>query len=150
MRVVTIDVMIGGELTQQLHGKTVTIPEVAILQKLHGPNSIYNVRPTPKDWMPENEREKRMVKGDQNDERDRLRAEYGINRKTHVLVADEVFPGAVTRLPDTLAEIGMDPVTMAANMREKAKQLLAAADLMETSDELPVEKPRTIKPEKAA
>lgn len=135
MRVVRVDVMLAEQLYQQINGKIVTIPEVSILTHLHGKNAVLNVQPLPKDWQPENEREKRMVKGDQNEERERLRAEYGINRKTGVLVADEVFPGAIAKLPDTLAEIGMDPSTLAANMREKAKQLMAAAERMETSED---------------
>ncbi|TXH12656.1 MAG: hypothetical protein E6R03_12525 [Hyphomicrobiaceae bacterium] len=154
MKVVYCDLMVNGEIHMQVPDKLVTIPELAILRHIHGAGSIYNVRPTPKTltrtvrdpvsgeetlkevpWAPMNDSEKAMVKADQNAERDRLRKTYGRNRSTQILIADEVFPGAVVRLPDTLDEIGMSPVQMADDMRKKAQALMDAADAMEAGEE---------------
>lgn len=154
MKVVLIDLMNGGEIFQQLHGKLVTIPEIAILRHIHGPDAVYNVRPLPKTvpkivrdkegretdevvqvpWEPTSVHEKTLMRNDQNAERDRLRKTYGRDRGTQQLIADIVFPGAVAKLPDTLEEIGMSPADMAANMRAKAKALMEAAEAMEASE----------------
>lgn len=155
MRVVLCDLMVNGEIHMQLNNKLVTIPELAILRHIHGKDAVYNIRPTPKTltqavrdkdnketgetreipWAPMNDHEKRMVKSDQNEERDRLRKQYGRDRATQQIIADIVFPGAIARLPDTLEEIGMSPKDMAANMRAKAQALMDAAEAMEAGDD---------------
>ena len=150
MHVVLIDMMLNGEIHQQLNSKLVTIPELAILRHIHGKDAVYNVRPVPKTmtqlvrdkegketgeireipWAPTNTHEKALVANSQNEERDRLRKTYGRERNGHNLIADIVFPGAIVKLPDTLEEIGMSPADMAASMRRKAQELLDAAEAM--------------------
>jgi len=129
MRHYFVTVELGGSKNHVVANKLVTVPEIAVLTRIHGEGSVTGVRPAKLD--PDDERNDRALEG----ERERLRAVYdGAGTDDAGSVVDHLW-GPMARLPTTLAEIGIDPRIAADEMRRKAAEMAAAADTLQ--DEAP-------------
>lgn len=97
----------------------VTPAEILVLQAIHGPSAVANIRPTKMDKRPNHE------------EWERLTAAYGrapdglMDAGNGELLA-KLFPGAMPKLPVTLKEIGMGHLMNP--LREDAPPVPADAD----------------------
>lgn len=128
MNLFTCTVMLGGDILQQVSEKVVTVPEISILRFLHGDTSVVNIVPIRR--APLNEAEKAMAAAAEHQERDRLRRIYGKNAEEDKLLVDIVFPGAMSKLPTMLSEIGLDADTQAKQLLEKAAAMTEAAQAL--------------------
>lgn len=82
--------------------KTVTVPELEVLRKLHGDDAVTDVQPSQKPGLQLNH----------NEERDRLKRVFKKNLPApdasgRQNVVDVVFPNPRANLPTTLKEIGI-------------------------------------------
>lgn len=126
MQICLADVRIRGSMNQVIAGKEVSIPEIRILQNLHGgKDAVVNIRPI---------RFEREFNHDEH--RQDLRKVYekgaGNGDEAHGLVG-RLF-GAHGKLPTTLRDIGYDPKQLAEQKRAEALALLKDADAVLGSD----------------
>lgn len=81
----------AGNRNMTIHKGNLTAPEIVLLRKIHGEDAVLNIEAVAETNRP--------IAG----EYDRLVGLYGRE------VVVEAFPGAITSLPKTLAEAGIDP-----------------------------------------
>lgn len=106
MQVCTVSVNLAGNQNSQVIGKVVTVPEIQLLQHIHGKDAVFDIVPVDEtNRVPQEEIE-------------RLQQTYGPDKFA------AVFTGAFPKLPQTLAEIGMDVEEQATNLEAKAKKML--------------------------
>lgn len=129
MRQYLCSVRLGGSTQHVVANKVVTIPEIAILRRVHGDDAVHDIRP-PKDP------ELRVAKDDygvtrtEADERERLRRLYNnAHPDDPEAIVDRLF-GPMAPLPQSLSQIGINPKTAADDMRRKAAELEAAAQTL--------------------
>jgi hypothetical protein len=79
----------AGNLGMTIHKEDVTAAEIVLLRALHGEDAVINMAET------------RQTRREHRAERERLAAYYGER------VLADCFPGALSRLPTTLAEAGI-------------------------------------------
>lgn len=127
MRLFTCTVMLRGELFQQVPDKIVTAAEILLLQTIHGKTAVFGIVPVDEKYKPQNKREEEMLKNGSGEERERLRLNYGRNPESKKPWADEVWPGSIVKMPNSLAEIGMDAASQASALEEAAKKMLEEA-----------------------
>ncbi len=130
MKLFQATIMLRGELFQ-VPGKVVTAAEILLLQQIHGKTAVVGIVPVPDGYKPENTREQRLLAGGSADERERLRLDYGRNPESKKPWADEVWPGSIVKMPNSLAEIGMDAASQAKNLREGAAKMMEEAKRLE-------------------
>jgi hypothetical protein len=89
-------VALNGDITFTVFKQDVTVPEIALLRALHGPDSIRDIKPL------------YMDKRSHAEERSRLLLEYG-NAKDHKdeSIFEKLFPG-LSPLPVHLKDIGIE------------------------------------------
>lgn len=126
MQICLADVRIRGSMTQVVANKEVSIPEIRILQNIHGgKDAVINIRPIRFD---------RDFNHD--DHRQDLRKVYekgaGNGDEAHGLVG-RLF-GAHGKLPTTLRDIGYDPKQLAEEKRKQAAALMAEANAVLDND----------------
>lgn len=97
-------------------GKIVTIPEIAVLRRVHGSDNAVTVTGPAE-----------AVARSDNEERDRLRLLYDNPTPDSEALVDRLFGGPLTALPKRLIEIGIDPKAQAAALRAQAEQMATAA-----------------------
>lgn len=116
-----VSVRLGGSTQQVVPNKVVTIPELALLKAIHGPDAVNDIRPAD------------SVERSDDAERERLKKRYD-----HALpdqegsLVDKMF-SPFQPLPRRLSAIGMDPGAEAARLREQAAAALAAADELDAA-----------------
>lgn len=98
MELCDIELRLAGNLQHVVPKQDVTPAEILILREIHGPDAVVNIRP------------KKMDKRSHGAEWERLVARYGKNGQSagpggSSVLLDNLFPGAVKRLPVSLAEI---------------------------------------------
>ena len=123
MQFCTASVRVGGSPSHVVTNKLVSVPEIRLLQAIHGEDAVVDIVPL----------ENRAVTSEA--ERERLRLAYEPkNVEEQAGVVNRVF-GPMGALPQTLTQIGLDPKAEARALRDKAKSLLAAADKVEQAEE---------------
>jgi hypothetical protein len=108
-------VMLGGSLQHIVANKLVTIPEISLLRRAHGSDSVINLRSAP------------PVDRSDDEERLRLRGIYDHPTPDSEALVDRMF-GPHAPLPNKLSAIGLDPKAASAALREQARVAMAAAD----------------------
>ena len=126
MQICSCSVRIRNSLTQVVTNKEVTIPEIKVLQHIHGgPEAVQDIRPL---------RFERDF--DHGSERQRLRKRYekgnGNGDEIRGLIG-RLF-GSFGALPTTLKAIGYDPKVAANEMRRKAEQAMRDAQALEGAE----------------
>lgn len=127
MQICSVSVRIRDSANHIVTNKEVTIPEIRVLQSLHGgKSSVTDIVPL---------RFERDFNHD--DERQRLRQVYergnGNGDEVHGMVAKLFTPHG--RLPTTLKDIGYDPTLLAAEKRAQIERLQLEADELEGAPE---------------
>ena len=84
-----VEVRLAGSLENTVR-KEVSSPEIAVIKALHGHDAVVNIKKS------------RVSSVDQATERDRLGKFYGDE------VIAKFFPGVTSKLPTTLAEVGVE------------------------------------------
>lgn len=123
MEFCSVSVRLGGSPSHIVAGKVVSVPEIRLLQTLHGEDAVTDILPV----------ENRAVTSDE--ERERLRQFYEpaqVEEQRNIV--NKVF-GPMGPLPQRLIDIGIDPRAQAADMKAKAQALNAAAEKMEVLDD---------------
>lgn len=131
MQFCSVSVALRGSANHVVTNKEVTVPEIKILQHLHGGvDAVRDIRPL---------RFEPDFKHDE--ERQRLRQLYergnGNGDEVHGLVG-RMF-GSFGKLPTTLAAIGYDPRDLAKQKREAAEQALRDAEAIENAENDPAD-----------
>lgn len=107
-------------ITHVVTNKVVTIPEIAVLQHLHGRDAVRDIVPFEK-----------IEDFDDAQERERLFLTYeAIAREEERGFIDRLFPTSQL-LPTSLRKIGVDPASAAAAIRKRAALLEAQAKQLE-------------------
>jgi hypothetical protein len=128
----TCSVRLNGSTQHVVTGKVVTIPEIAVLRRIHGNDAIADFKPM------------EPVRRNDSEERERLKTLYDAATPDSSPIVDALF-GPMGQLPKTLGGIGIDAKAAAAEMRARAQAALTAADMLdgepdeldaETADEL--------------
>lgn len=123
MEFCSVSVRLGGRPDHVVANKVVSVPEIKLLQYIHGEDAVTDIIPT----------ENRNVTS--ADERERLKQAYEpaqVEEQRNIVA--RVF-GPMGPLPQRLIDIGIDPQAQAAEMRAKANLLVDAAAKMEREDE---------------
>lgn len=128
-----VDVQLGGKSSHIQAGKTVTIPEIAVLKAIHGQSSV-TVTGKVKEGAVTRDPEGRETPRTTTEERERLRRTYGGG-----VDIDTIFGGSLAPLPTTLRQIGVDPGAEAVRLRAAAAQQAAAAAALDEEDAGPDE-----------
>lgn len=135
MRQYYCSVSLADNVQHVVTNKLVTIPEIAILKRVHGQSAVTGIRPAAGDM--------KVARNDFNEprsdaeERDRLKKIYDSATPDAEPMVDRLF-GPMGALPTTLAAIGIDPKAAADEMRRKAAEFEAAASVMsEDADDSP-------------
>lgn len=89
MEYANVEIRLAGSLENTVI-KEVSSPEILVLKALHGHDALVNIKKT------------RTAQVDAKAERDRLEYAYTVP------VMEKLFPGAVSKLPTSLAEVGVD------------------------------------------
>lgn len=89
MEYAQVTVRLAGSLLNTVT-KEVSAPEIVILKSLHGSDSIVDIKKSKTDATPG------------SSDRPRLELVYGEDK------VEKVFPGALNKLPATLAEVGVE------------------------------------------
>lgn len=84
-----VEIRLAGSLENTVH-KEVSAPEIAILKAIHGHDAVVNIKKS------------RVSSTDQASERAKLEKRY-----TEAVIA-KFFPGVTSKLPTTLAEVGVE------------------------------------------
>lgn len=97
MQLCDIQLRIAGSLNHVVPKQDVTPAEILVLRRLHGDDAVIDIRPT------------RQDKRQHSFEWDRLVAMYGQNGSSSTdgqsVLLNDLFPGAIKKLPVSLAEI---------------------------------------------
>lgn len=126
MQMCTVSVRLKGSLNHVVSNKRVSIPEIKVLQAIHGgADAVQDIRPAEfnRDFNHEEERQRlrnRYERGNGN-----------ADDEGRGLVA-RLF-GAFGRLPTTLKDIGYDARTLADAARARAEEMMRAAEEIEQS-----------------
>jgi hypothetical protein len=132
MRQYYCSVSLGDNVQHIVTNKLVTIPEIAILKRIHGESAVTSIRPATGDMkLARNEFEDLRTDAD---ERERLKKVYDNATPDAEPLVDRLF-GPMGALPTTLTAIGVDPKVAAEEMRRRAAELEAAAAVMSDDDE---------------
>jgi hypothetical protein len=118
----SVSVRLNGDMTQQLTGKIVTVAEIPILQRIHGQDAVFDIAPT-KQALQIAEEVAEFA------ERDRLIQVYGVE------TVEDVYPGAGTKLPTSLADLDINASEQVEAMLAQAKRLTEMADAYKQTDE---------------
>ena len=123
MQYCTCTVRLRGSRNHEVANKLVTVPEIRLLQQLHGRDAVLDIRPVdaPKDAV-----------YDHDTERQRLVNMYERNPETKGLVARQFGPFGA--LPLALKDIGVNPRAIAEVKRREAAEALAAAEALEAQE----------------
>lgn len=119
MQFCNLTLRLGGLLTSTVHKTDVSVPEILILQHIHGVDAVNDIVPT--------EFKVRM----QSEEWDRLASTYdqmaGSASPTgdRPSVMGSLFPGAVRRLPTSLTDIGMPHLEPAVKVSKRKSAPIA-------------------------
>lgn len=132
MQVCTCSVNLAGRQGEQVVGKIVTVPELRLIQHIHGASAVTEVVPVSE------------VQRDPAEEIERLQMLYG---EGHF---KQVFPGAFPKLPTTLEEIGTDLKAQADALRAEAERLQANAKKLDSARSGAVVVDKKITPPKTA
>lgn len=125
MEFCTVSVRLGGSPAHIVTNKRVSVPEIRLLQYIHGEDAVTDVIPI------EN------VSMTSDAERERLKQAYEpaqVEEQRNIVA--KVF-GPMGPLPQRLIDIGIDPHAQAAEMKARAATLVAAASKMEEVAENP-------------
>lgn len=125
MRQYTVNVRLNGKMTHVQTGKVVTVPEIAVLNLVHGSDAVQITGRAPD------------VDRTDADERDRLRKRYDTPSPDSEPIVDKLFGGPIGRLPTKLVDIGVDPQAQAEALAAAAAAMTAAASTF--ADEEPPE-----------
>jgi len=127
-----VTVRLGGSLVHTVPKKIVSVPEIKVLQVIHGSDAVVDIRPFGRGYINvENHKFVADAKSpfDHAQERARLETIYEANN------LDDEGQGLISRLfgpfaplPERLSDIGIDPHRDAAELRAKAD---AAAKALE-------------------
>jgi hypothetical protein len=128
-------VRLGDSNDHIVTNKVVTIPEIAILRRVHGGDSAVMVtgrvaEPATTEGRPRTD----------GQERERLRLIYDAATSDQEPMVDRIFGGSMTPLPTRLSQIGIDPAAQADALRRQAAAMTSAATaLAEDVDDAPPE-----------
>lgn len=131
MRQYLCSVKLGDSTQHVVTNKRVTVPEIAILRRLHGESAVTDIRPYTENGKPVG-----ALRTD-GEERERLAQRYNGRADTGNLV--EILFGPMGALPKTLRDVGIDPATAAAEMRRKAEEMAKAAANLVDEDDVPLD-----------
>lgn len=128
MQICSCEVRLGGDMRRTVVRDEVTVPEIRVLQNIHGADAVINIKP------------KKTVRDfDHAEHRLELARVYergGITSTnpdaTKGLVA-RLF-GAYGNLPVRLAEIGYNPKAEAERLRKEAENAMTAATALEAAE----------------
>lgn len=135
MKLYLCSVKLGDSANHVVPNKQVTVPEIAVLKRVHGANAVVNLRPFVLDAKPQ-VKANRDTGGPwtDHDERERLRRKYQVGEEG--VQIDDLF-GSLTALPKTLREIGIDPQAAADELRRQAEEMAASANRLAEDDDAP-------------
>lgn len=111
MQLSSLTLRIGGSLLHTVHKADCTPAEIMVLQRIHGQDAVADVRPTKID---------KSIR--HNAEYERLAALYDRSGSVDTpdgpsaSILQQMFPGAIKKLPTTLKEIGMGQYATAASI----------------------------------
>lgn len=132
MKLYLCSVRLNDSANHIVPNKQVTIPEIAVLQRIHGAPAVTNLRPFVQDGAPAVKmRDNRPITD--AEERERLTLKYQRSGDEGGVNIEKVF-GAMGALPKTLREIGIDPQAAAADLRRQAEEMAASAAQLDTDD----------------
>ena len=123
MKTYLCSVRLAGSMQHVTTNKRVTVPEIAVLRRVHGEDAVIDVRPAGETTRTDAE------------ERERLRKTYDNATPDSEPLVDRLF-GALGKLPTSLAQVGIDPKTQAEALRRQAEQLSAAAEALNDEPEV--------------
>jgi hypothetical protein len=142
MKLYLCSVRLGDSANHIVPNKQVTIPEIAVLKKVHGDAAVRDIRP-----QVDKATKKPLIKLDKDSgavwtdaqERERLILRYQVGDGKEGINIDKLF-GALGALPRTLREIGIDPQAAADELRRQAEEMSqSAARLADEEDDAPAE-----------
>lgn len=132
MKLYLCSVKLGDSNNHVVPNKPVTIPEIAVLRRIHGDAAVTDIRPYKVDGKDQMKlRDGRPITD--AEERERLAQRY--QRGEEAIRIDALF-GAMGALPKSLREIGIDPARAAADLHKRAEEMAAAAASL-VEDDLP-------------
>jgi hypothetical protein len=106
MQLSNVEVRLGGNVLHTVPKMGVTPAEIVVLQHIHGEGSVVNVRPTGKTSRATHGQEFARLSALYDRRGGGFAAKPGDEPET---IMGRLFPGAIKKLPETLAEIGMEP-----------------------------------------
>lgn len=127
MQIVDCDVALGGDVRMVVDKRNVSIPELVVLQAVHGRDAVTNVRVTgeARNFNPVSERE-------------RLKTLYELNENSPKI--DNLFPGVKPQMPYKLSEVLLvDPTEDDQNVRSAPLEVVRF-----DADQKPVRTVRTV------
>jgi hypothetical protein len=135
MQTANILVALGGDINNTVPRYGVTAAEIAMLQAIHGHDSVIDVEPA------------EDIEISQREERARLKHLYG-NARTNDGTAhiDRLYPGAAARVFETLDELELTPEQFKATERAAAGKTREVVDVVDVPN---TEAPRQAKPTKS-
>lgn len=128
-----VTVKLGDSNDHIVSGKIVTIPEIAILRRVHGDNAVQVTAKHAEPAM--------FVDGDftrprsEAEERERLRLIYDAATPDAEPLVDRLFGGSLTPLPTKLSQIGIDPRAQAEALHRQAEAMAQAASALNDEPE---------------
>lgn len=146
MKLYTCSVKLGDSNNHIVPNKIVTIPEIAVLKRVHGDAAVFDIRPhvisvegkgKKPELVPQVKRDKAGGVWTDAQERERLTLKYQRGDDSSVNIS--ALFGAMGALPKTLREIGIDPQAAAAEMRRRAEEMAASAARLADEDAPPVD-----------
>jgi hypothetical protein len=132
MQTANILVALGGDINNTVPRYGVTAAEIAMLQAIHGHDSVLDVEPA------------QDIEISQREERTRLKHIYG-NARTSDGTAhiDLLYPGAAARVFETLDELELTPEQFKATERAAAGKTREVVDVVDVPN---TDAPRQAKP----
>lgn len=111
MQLSSLNLRLGGSLLHTVHKVNVTPAEIMILQRIHGQDAVVDVRPTKVDKTIRHSAEYERLAGLY----DRSASVDSPDGPTPSIM-QQMFPGAIKKLPTTLKEIGLASYATAASI----------------------------------
>lgn len=107
MQLSNVEVRLAGNVLHTVPKMGVTPAEIVVLQHIHGEGSVVDIRPTGKNSRHTHQQEFARLSGlYDRPVASGFGAKPGEEGET---ILSRLFPGALKKLPETLADIGMDP-----------------------------------------
>lgn len=128
MQICQCEVRLGGDMRRTVIRERVTVPEIRVLQNIHGADAVVNIRPL--------KVEKNFDHAEHREELKRVYERGGIaspNPDATAGLVARLF-GAYGNLPEKLRDIGYNPHAAAEALRAKADEATKAAEALENAE----------------